>query len=66
MLLEEFAEADTTYQNTFSTRTGLVKKIDFILYPRNDQWEVLETKVLCRGDASDHCGFFAVLRYMPR
>jgi endonuclease/exonuclease/phosphatase family metal-dependent hydrolase len=65
MLLEEFAEADTTFQNTFSTRTGLVKKIDYILYPRNDQWEVLETEVICRGDASDHCAFFAVLRYRP-
>lgn len=65
MLLEPFAEADTTFQNTFSTRTGLKKKIDYILYPRNDQWEVVETKVICRGDASDHCGFFAVLRYWP-
>lgn len=65
MLLKEFAESDTTFENTFSTRTGLVKKIDYILHPRNDQWEVLETKVLCRGDASDHCAFFAVLRYRP-
>lgn len=65
MLLEPFAEADTTFENTFSTRTGLKKKIDYILYPRNDQWEVLETKVICRGDASDHCAFFAVLRYTP-
>jgi endonuclease/exonuclease/phosphatase family metal-dependent hydrolase len=65
MLLQEFAEADTTFQNTFSTRTGLVKKIDYILYPRNAQWEVLETKTICRGDASDHCAFFAVLRYWP-
>jgi endonuclease/exonuclease/phosphatase (EEP) superfamily protein YafD len=65
MLLDEFAESDTTFQNTFSTRSGLVKKIDYVLYPRNDQWEVLETKVICRGDASDHCAFFAVLRYNP-
>ena len=65
MFFKEFAEADTTFENTFSTRTGLVKKIDYILYPRNDQWEVLETKVICRGDASDHCAFFAVLRYTP-
>jgi endonuclease/exonuclease/phosphatase family metal-dependent hydrolase len=63
MLLEPFAEADTTFENTFSTRTGLKKKIDFILYPRNDQWEVLETKVICRRDASDHCAFFVVLRF---
>lgn len=65
MFFEEFAEADTSFENTFSTRTGLVKKIDYILYPRNDHWEVLETKVICRGDASDHCAFFAVLRYTP-
>lgn len=65
MMLEHFAEADPTYENTFSTRTGLVKKIDYILYPRNAQWEVVETKVICRGDASDHCAFFAVLRYTP-
>lgn len=66
MLFEEFAEADTTFENTFSTRARLVKKIDYILYPRNDRWEVLETKVICRGDASDHCAFFAVVRYRPR
>lgn len=65
MLLEAFAASDSTLTNTFSTRTGLVKKIDYILHPRNDRWEVLETKVLCRGDASDHCAFFAVLRYTP-
>lgn len=65
MLLETFAEADTSYANTFSTRTGLVKKIDYILYPRNDQWEVFETKTICREDASDHCAFFAVIRYTP-
>ena len=63
LLFREFAEADTTYANTFSTRSGLRKKIDFILYPDNDQWEVLETKVVCREDASDHCAFFAVLKY---
>ena len=66
MLLEEFAEADTSFTNTFSTRTGLQKKIDYILLPRSDQWQVLETKVICRGDASDHCAFFAVVRFSPR
>lgn len=65
MLLGRFVEADKSLANTFSTRTGLKKKIDYILYPRNDQWEVLETKVICRSDASDHCAFFAVLRYHP-
>lgn len=63
--LEVFAEADTTYTNTFSTRTGLRKKIDFILYPRNAAWKVEETRVMCREDASDHCAFFAVLTYTP-
>ena len=66
LLLEEFAEADTSFENTFSTRSGLVKKIDYILYPRNDRWKVVETKVICRGDASDHCAFFAVLQYTPQ
>lgn len=65
MLTEVFAEADTTYENTFSTRTGLVKKIDYVLYPGNGEWTVIETQVLCRGDASDHCAFFAVLQYRP-
>ena len=66
MLFEAFAEADTTFSNTFSTRTTLTKKIDYILYPRNDQWEVLETQVICRDDASDHCAFFAVVKFTPR
>lgn len=66
MLFGGFAEADTTFDNTFSTRTGLTKKIDYILYPRNNQWEVLETKVICRDDASDHCAFFAVVRFRAR
>lgn len=65
MLLTEFAEADTTRANTFSTRSSLTKKIDYILYPNNGEWETLETKVICRGDASDHCALFAVLRYTP-
>lgn len=63
MLLTEFAAADTTYANTYSARTGPQKKIDFILYPRTGAWEVLETRVLCRPDASDHCALFAVLKY---
>lgn len=65
MLFEKFAEADMTYSNTFSTRGKLEKKIDYILLPRNDQWKVLETKAICRGDASDHCAFFAVVRFSP-
>lgn len=64
LLLTEFAEADTTHAPTFSARTGPQKKIDFILYPRTGSWEVLETRVLCREDASDHCAVFAVLRYV--
>ena len=36
VLLEKFSIADTTLSHTFSTRTGPVKKIDYILYPSND------------------------------
>lgn len=63
VLFDEFAEADTTLSNTFSTRSGMRKKIDFILYPDNPNWEVLEFERKCPGDASDHCAIFAVLRY---
>ena len=66
MLFEAFSEADTAFNNTFSTRGKLQKKIDYILYPRNDRWKVLETKVICRGDASDHCAFFAVVVFTKR
>ncbi len=65
MLLHEFYEADTTYQYTFSSRATPTKKIDYILYPRRGQWKVLETRVLCRGDASDHCALLAVVNYRP-
>lgn len=65
MLLTEFAEADTTYANTYSARSGPVKKIDYILYPRTSAWTVKETQVLCRQKASDHCAVFAVLQYVP-
>lgn len=65
MLLTEFAEADTTYTNTYSARSGPVKKIDFILYPRTPAWTVRDARVLCREKASDHCAVFAVLQYAP-
>lgn len=63
VLLEKFSIADTTLSHTFSTRTGLVKKIDYILYPSNDNWEVVETQTACREDASDHCALFVILRF---
>lgn len=62
VILEEFSMADTSLSNTFSTRTGMREKIDYILYPSASNWEVIETKVICRGDASDHCALFAVLK----
>ena len=65
MLLNEFAEADTTWANTFPSRPAATKKIDYILYPRTSEWTVKETRVLCRAEASDHCAVFAVLEYAP-
>jgi endonuclease/exonuclease/phosphatase family metal-dependent hydrolase len=62
VILKEFSMADTTLANTFSTRTGMRKKIDYILFPASGNWDVIETKVICRGDASDHCALFAVLK----
>lgn len=38
-------------------------KIDYVLYPRNDQWKVIETKTICRSDASDHCALLAVIEF---
>lgn len=66
MLLTEFVECDTTYANTFNARTGPIKKIDYILCPRSSAWTVLEARVLCRKEASDHCAVFAVLQYSLR
>lgn len=63
VLFESFKESDSTLSNTFSTRTGMRSKIDYILYPKNDNWEVIETKRICRIDASDHCAFLSVLKY---
>lgn len=61
-LLREFKVADTRLNNTFSTRTGMRKKIDFILMPNNDDWVVLDdVKVIFREDASDHCALFTTL-----
>jgi len=63
-LLNEFKVADTELNNTFSTRTGMRKKIDFILMPNNDEWKVLgDTKVIFRSDASDHCALIATLGF---
>lgn len=62
-VLETFAVSDTKLNNTFSTRTGMRKKIDFVLYPNTDKWEVVETKRICRVDASDHCALLSVLRF---
>lgn len=66
VLWEHFAESDSTFANTFSTRTGMRKKIDYILYPDNENWEVVETKRICRVDASDHCAFLSVLKFKKK
>lgn len=63
VLLNLFAMSDSTHGNTFSTRSKLTKKIDYILYPDNDHWKVFETDVICRGDASDHCAVLAELGF---
>lgn len=63
VIFEHFIEADKNFTNTFSTRSALTKKIDYILFPKNQKWKVFETKVICRSDASDHCAVFAVLGF---
>jgi endonuclease/exonuclease/phosphatase family metal-dependent hydrolase len=63
VLLDEFTISDSTLANTFSTRTGMKKKIDYVLHPSNSSWKVEETKVIYRPDASDHCALLVVLKY---
>ncbi|HMR18935.1 MAG TPA: endonuclease/exonuclease/phosphatase family protein, partial [Sphingobacterium sp.] len=63
LLQEEFAESDVSLSNTFSTRSGMRSKIDFIMYPKTGQWKVLSFKRICRPDASDHCAVLAELEY---
>lgn len=63
LLQEDFAESDVTLANTFSTRSGMRSKIDFIMYPKTGNWKVLSFKRICRPDASDHCAIFAELEY---
>jgi len=63
ILTEDFAESDEDLLNTFSTRTGMRSKIDFIMYPKTGDWKVRSVKRICRPDASDHCAVFAELEY---
>lgn len=63
ILYEEFAMVDLLQSYTFSARTGLVKKIDYILYPKNNNWVVVDFKRICRIDASDHCALVAELKF---
>ncbi len=63
ILQEDFAESDEALLNTFSTRTGMRSKIDFIMYPKTGNWKVLSFKRICRPDASDHCALLAELEY---
>lgn len=62
-LQQYFAESDVNLLNTFSTRTGMRSKIDFIMYPKTVDWKVLSFKRVCRPDASDHCAIVADLEY---
>lgn len=59
----DFNVSDVELGNTFSTRTGMRSKIDFILYPKVGNWRVVSTKRICRPDASDHCAFLSVLEF---
>lgn len=63
ILLAQFEISDKKLLYTFSTRTGMRKKIDYILYPDNATWKVLDTKRACREDASDHCALLSILKY---
>lgn len=63
VLKEDFAESDVDLLNTFSTRTGMRSKIDFIMYPKSGAWKVRSVKRICRPDASDHCAVLAELEY---
>lgn len=62
-LWQDFEEADVNLLNTFSTRSGMRSKIDFILYPKTGGWKVKSFKRVCRADASDHCAIVAELEY---
>lgn len=63
VLLDEFSVSDRSLSFTSNTRGELVRKIDYVLYPDTDDWEVTEAKTICREDASDHCAVLAVLRF---
>lgn len=62
-LQDDFVESDTDRLNTFSTRSGMRSKIDFIMYPKTGDWKIRSVKRICRPDASDHCAVFAELAY---
>lgn len=63
VLLDEFLVSDRNLSFTSNTRGTLQRKIDYVLYPDTEDWEVVETKTICREDASDHCAVLAVLRF---
>lgn len=52
------------HQMTYPS-TVPIKKIDYILYNRPEQWKVLEYEVLCENYASDHCIVMATLVFTP-
>ena len=63
VLLEEFSVSDESLSFTSNTRGVLQRKIDYVLYPDNADWEIVEVKTICREDASDHCALLSVLRF---
>ena len=38
------------------------KKIDYVMVHPADQWEVIETQVICDAVASDHCAYLVTLK----
>jgi endonuclease/exonuclease/phosphatase family metal-dependent hydrolase len=46
---------------TFSSENPQ-RKIDYIFYRPENQWKVLESKVICNKVASDHCALLTVLQ----
>ena len=48
---------------TFSSENTR-RKIDYIFYRPANQWEVLESKVICDKITSDHCALLTVLQFI--
>jgi endonuclease/exonuclease/phosphatase family metal-dependent hydrolase len=42
------------------------KKIDYVMVHPADQWEVLDTQVICDAVASDHCAYLVTLKLLNK